>query len=60
MGKGKGNRSAWVCPVRKGQIILEIGKGVDISVVRQAFKLIACQLGIPMKLVTKRPTVIGH
>ena len=59
MGKGKGARTGWVSPVRKGQIILEIGHGVDISVVRQAFRLISFQLGISMKLVEKRPAIIG-
>jgi len=25
MGKGKGNHAVWVCPIRKGQILYEIG-----------------------------------
>ena len=43
--------------MRKGQIILEIGQGVDISVIRKAFRLISFQLGISMKLVEKRPLI---
>jgi len=35
-----------------------VGQGVDISVIRQAFKLISFQLGISMKLVQKRAAII--
>ena len=53
MGKGKGERNAWVCPVRKGQIIIEVGGQVDISVIRKVFSAISFQLGVPTKLVEK-------
>ena len=55
IGKGKGDRSDWVCPIRKGQIILEVGGQIDISVVRQVFSTISYQLGVPTKLVKKTP-----
>jgi large subunit ribosomal protein L16 len=53
IGKGKGDRTDWVCPVRKGQIILEVGGQIDISVVRKVFATISYQLGVPTKLVKK-------
>jgi len=53
MGKGKGERSAWVCPVRKGQIIIEVGGQVDISIIRKLFSTISFQLGVPTTLVEK-------
>ena len=58
MGKGKGSRVGWVAPIRRGQIILEIGAGVPKAVIRKAFRLIAFQLGISMKLVEKRPLIM--
>ena len=54
MGKGKGERYAWVCPVRKGQILFEIGPQVDVSIVRKVFSTISYQLGVPTKLVFAR------
>ena len=39
--------------MRKGQIILEVGGQVDISVVRKVFSTISYQLGVPTKLVKK-------
>ena len=57
IGTGKGDRSEWVCPVRKGQIILEVGGQVDISVVRKVFSTISYQLGVPTKLVKKNGVV---
>jgi len=53
MGKGKGERTGWVCPVRKGQIILEVGPEVSISIVRKAFRLITFQLGVSTTLIEK-------
>ena len=51
MGKGKGERFIWVCRVRQGQILFEVGNQVDITVVRQVFSKIGFQLGIPTQLV---------
>jgi|MDSX01.1.fsa_nt_gb large subunit ribosomal protein L16 len=56
IGKGKGERHAWVCPVKKGQIILEVGDQVDISVVRNVFSTLSFQLGVKTKLVKKAPS----
>ena len=55
MGKGKGERYAWVCPIKKGQILFEIGPQVDISIVRKVFSQISYQLGVKTKLVHRRP-----
>ena len=55
MGKGKGERHAWVCPIRAGQILFEVGPQVDVSIVRQVFSKISSQLGISTEIVFARP-----
>ncbi len=52
MGKGKGNHSEWICPVKKGQIIYElsgVSSNISVKALRQAsnkmpFKTKICKL----------------
>jgi ribosomal protein L16/L10AE len=57
MGKGKGERTGWACPVKAGQILIEIGSGVHVSVVRKAFRLVTFQLGLSTTLIEKRKLI---
>ena len=59
MGKGKGDRYAWVCPVKPGQILLEVGGQMDEAIVRNVFSSIASHPGIPMKLVHANPALVA-
>lgn len=46
MGKGKGNVDAWVCPIRKGQIIFEF-KSVNKRDINDLVKF--CSSKLPLK-----------
>lgn len=52
MGKGKGDVAGWVAPVRKGQLLYEIG-GVSEDLAREAFRLAAYKLPVKTKVVTR-------
>jgi len=38
MGKGKGAIDYWGCPIRKGQLILQVKKKVNVRAVAQGLK----------------------
>jgi large subunit ribosomal protein L16 len=50
MGKGKGNVDYWVCPVRQGRILYEIG-GVSSEVALQALRAGAAKLPLLTKVI---------
>lgn len=52
MGKGKGDPDHWVCPVRRGKILLEIS-GIPEEFARQVFRLAAFKLPVRTKFVTR-------
>jgi large subunit ribosomal protein L16 len=52
MGKGKGDIDHWVCVVRRGRILLELG-GVPEEYARQCFRLVAYKLPLRTKFVTR-------
>ena len=58
IGKGKGERYKWVCPIRQGQILFEVGNQVDITLVRQVFAKIGFQLGVPTQLVVSNVSLL--
>jgi large subunit ribosomal protein L16 len=51
MGKGKGNVSHWVCPVRKGRILYEIG-GIPPEIALQALQAGAAKLPLLTSFLT--------
>ena len=52
MGKGKGDLSHWVCPVRKGKILFEIG-GVPEEFAKKVFRLVAFKMPVKTKFVSR-------
>ncbi|MFO1489687.1 MAG: 50S ribosomal protein L16 [Kiritimatiellia bacterium] len=52
MGRGKGNMEHWVCRVKPGRILFEIG-GVTEAAARDAFRLAAAKLGVRTRLLTR-------
>jgi len=53
MGKGKGDLSHWVCPVRRGKVILELG-GIPEDFAKQIFRLVSFKLPFRTKFVTRQ------
>lgn len=52
MGKGKGELDHWVCVVKRGKIIFEIG-GVPLEYARRCFSMIAYKLPFKTKFVSR-------
>ena len=52
MGKGKGDLDHWVCVVKRGSILFELG-GVLQEYARQCFRLAAYKLPLRTKFVTR-------
>lgn len=52
MGKGKGELDHWVCIVKRGRILFELG-GVPEEFARYCFRLAAYKLPIRTKFVTR-------
>jgi len=57
MGKGKGSPEAWVCPVKRGKVMFEVG-GVPEDLAVEALTRAAHKLPILTKIV-KRRTVLS-
>jgi large subunit ribosomal protein L16 len=52
MGKGKGELDHWVCPVRRGKVLFELG-GIPEEFARYCFRLTAYKLPIKTKFITR-------
>jgi large subunit ribosomal protein L16 len=52
MGKGKGELDHWVCVVKRGRILFELG-GVPEEFARQCFRLAAYKLPFRTKFITR-------
>ncbi len=52
MGKGKGDLDHWVCVVKRGKILFELG-GVPEDFARQCFRIAAYKLPIRTKFITR-------
>jgi large subunit ribosomal protein L16 len=52
MGKGKGDLDHWVCIVKRGRILFELG-GVPEEYARQCFRLAAYKLPLRTKFITR-------
>lgn len=52
MGSGKGAPEYWVCRVKPGKILYEMG-GVSLEVAKEAFRLAAMKLPVKTKIVTR-------
>jgi len=52
MGKGKGDLDHWVCVIRRGTILFELG-GVPEEFARRCFRLAAYKLPLRTKFVTR-------
>ena len=53
MGKGKGNVSFWVAPVKPGRILYELA-GADFTLLTEALKFAATKLPISTKILTRK------
>ena len=53
MGKGKGDLSHWVCCVKRGKVILELG-GIPEDFAKQIFRLVAFKLPFKTKFITRQ------
>ena len=53
MGKGKGSPDHWVCPVKRGRILFELG-GVERDVANRAMVLAGHKLPIKTKVVERK------
>jgi len=58
MGKGKGAVDHWVAVVKPGRIMFEIG-GIREDMAREALKLAAQKLPIPVRITTKDTVAIS-
>jgi large subunit ribosomal protein L16 len=56
MGKGKGSPEYWVCPVKPGKILYELG-GVDEELAIRALTLAGNKLPFGTKVISKRSTL---
>jgi len=52
MGKGKGDVDHWVCVVKRGRILFELG-GVPEEFARQCFRMVAYKISLKTKFVTR-------
>jgi large subunit ribosomal protein L16 len=52
MGKGKGDLDHWVCRVKRGKIIFEMG-GVPEDFAKQIFRLAAFKLPVRTRFITR-------
>jgi large subunit ribosomal protein L16 len=52
MGKGKGELDYWVCVVKRGRVLFELG-GVQEEYARQCFRLAAYKLPLKTKFITR-------
>jgi large subunit ribosomal protein L16 len=53
MGKGKGAPEVWVCVVKPGRILFEVG-GVDEPLAKEAFRIASHKLPVTTKMVSRR------
>jgi large subunit ribosomal protein L16 len=58
MGSGKGDPEHWVCVVKPGRILFEMG-GISVEDAKEAFRLAAHKLPIKTKFVTREDTEGG-
>lgn len=54
MGKGKGEPEHWVCVVKPGTVLYELG-GVTEQQAKICFARLAAKMPIPVRLVRRRP-----
>lgn len=52
MGKGKGDVAGYVAPVKRGQLLYEIG-GIPEELAREAFRLASYKLPVKTRIVTR-------
>lgn len=52
MGKGKGELNHWVCVVKRGRVLFELG-GVPEEFARQCFRLVVYKLPFKTKFITR-------
>jgi len=52
MGKGKGELDHWVCPVKRGKVIFELG-GIPEEFARQILRLVAFKLPVKTKFISR-------
>lgn len=57
MGKGKGDLSEYVAPVRRGQMLYELS-GVTVGLAKEAFRLASHKLPVKTRTVERREDVL--
>src|ERR671929_80991 len=58
MGSGKGNPEGWVCVIKPGRVMFEMG-GVTPDVAKEAMRLAAFKLPLKTKFVTREGAAGG-
>lgn len=53
MGKGKGNVQYWACPVKTGQILLEVSGGISKENAKEILKQAGQKLPVLTKFIEK-------
>ena len=56
MGKGKGAPEQWVAVIRPGKILFEM-EGVSVDIAKEAMRLAAQKLPMPVKFVTRESEI---
>ncbi len=59
MGKGKGSVDHWVCVVKPGRVMFEIG-GVDQETAKEALRLASYKLPVRCKIVPRIDPISGQ
>lgn len=57
MGKGKGNPEFWVCPVKRGRILLEISGSFSLEEAKEILKSVTYKLPIKTKFIAKNDSI---
>ena len=60
MGKGKGSVEKWVCVVKPGRILFEVGGGVPEPLAREALRLASYKLSMKTKFVKRIDPISGE
>ncbi len=55
-GKGKGTPEYWVCVVKTGRVMFEMG-GVEADVAREALRLAAQKLPVKTRILSREETI---
>lgn len=58
MGKGKGSPEFWVCPVKRGRILVEISGSFSLEDAKKILKSVSYKLPVKTKFIAKDQTSV--